>query len=473
MGDAMSPSRHRAQFTWYEFFAGGGMARLGLGDDWHCAFANEWSPEKAAAYRAHFGACPELKVEDVAKLSTADLPGQADLAWASFPCQDLSLAGSGAGLNGHRSGTFWPFWRLMEGLRSEDRKPKAIVLENVVGAITSHRGEDFAAILAGLAEAGYRFGPLVMDAARFVPQSRPRLFIVAIDAAAGIPGALARQAPDPSWHPRSLQTAHTVLPVELASKWIWWNIPLPPSMVPTFSSLIEPEPSGIAWHTPAYTRGLLSLMTEMHMSKVREVQEEEKLRVGTVYRRTRPVKVDGKPAGKTQRAEVRFDEISGCLRTPAGGSSRQTVLVVEGKRVRSRLLSPREAARLMGIPDEYPLPRRYNEAYHLCGDGVVVPVVAWLERHLLRPVLERLNSVQERRRPEDDEEVPADHAGKPEIDEADQALTLKGDSRQRQPEGEYLRDEETGDRTKLQELRHEDAALRRAVAQTDQCRQDI
>ncbi|MDQ6700028.1 MAG: DNA cytosine methyltransferase, partial [Acidobacteriota bacterium] len=81
---------NKTAFTWYEFFAGGGMGRLGLGEHWRCVFANEWSEKKAAAYRARFGACDELKIKDVAQLSTADLPGQADLAWASFPCQDLS-----------------------------------------------------------------------------------------------------------------------------------------------------------------------------------------------------------------------------------------------------------------------------------------------------------------------------------------------------------------------------------------------
>jgi DNA (cytosine-5)-methyltransferase 1 len=104
--------------------------------------------------------------------------------------------------------------------------------------------------------------------------------------------------------------------------------------------------------------------------------------VGTVYRRTRP---DGDGNG-VQRAEVRFDNISGCLRTPVGGSSRQTIMIVEGNRVRSRLLSSREAARLMGVPEDYPLPANYNEAYHLLGDGLVVPVVAWLGKHLLGPL---------------------------------------------------------------------------------------
>ena len=87
------------------------------------------------------------------------------------------------------------------------------------------------------------------------------------------------------------------------------------------------------------------------------------------------------------RAEIRFDDVAGCLRTPSGGSSRQTILVVDGDRVRSRLLCTREAARLMGLPESYKLPRAYNEAYHLVGDGVAVPVVRHLGQHLFEPLL--------------------------------------------------------------------------------------
>ncbi len=103
---------------------------------------------------------------------------------------------------------------------------------------------------------------------------------------------------------------------------------------------------------------------------------------GTVYRRTRN-RSDGVAR---QKAEVRFDQTAGCLRTPTGGSSRQTILLVHGDSVRSRLLSPREAARLMGVPEDYPLPERYNDAYHVFGDGPAVPAVAWLSRHLLAPL---------------------------------------------------------------------------------------
>jgi DNA (cytosine-5)-methyltransferase 1 len=138
----------------YEFFAGGGMARLGLGNHWTCRFSNDIDPKKVAAYRENFGGAPELLLKDVAKLSLRDLPDRADLVWASFPCQDLSLAGAGAGLDGERSVAFWPFWKLIRKLIADGRGPTIIALENVYGAITSHGGKDFAAIGSALSDAG-------------------------------------------------------------------------------------------------------------------------------------------------------------------------------------------------------------------------------------------------------------------------------------------------------------------------------
>ena len=95
-----------------------------------------------------------------------------------------------------------------------------------------------------------------------------------------------------------------------------------------------------------------------------------------------------------QRAEARFDEIAGCLRTPAGGSSRQIVLIVEGRSLRSRLMSARETARLMGLPEDYMLPGSYADAYHLTGDGVVVPAVRHLAQHVLEPALRGMGAAR-------------------------------------------------------------------------------
>lgn len=368
--------------TFYEFFAGGGMARAGLGKGWDCLLANDIDGKKAASYATNWGS-DHLKVEDVGRLGPTDVPGRADLAWASFPCQDLSLAGDYAGLKGERSGTFWLFWRLMKTLGAEQRWPSIIALENVCGALTSHGGKDFAAICGALADGGYRFGAIVMDAARFVPQSRPRLFIVAVQQDRTIPEALRWDQFDPHWHPANLVSAYEKLPELLKTAWVWWSLPVPPRRKTGFADIVEDEPQGVEWHNAAETRRLLGMMSSLNRKKVEQAKRMGRRMVGGVYRRTR-LDEDG---NRAQRAEIRFDDVAGCLRTPVGGSSRQTIMIVEGEKVRTRLLSPREAARLMGLPERYKLPENYNEAYHLAGDGVVVPVVRFLAARLLEPLL--------------------------------------------------------------------------------------
>ena len=107
--------------SFYEFFAGGGMARRGLGESWTCLFANDFDAKKAETYRANYPGHDVLRDGDVRAIKAEALPGRADLIWGSFPCQDLSLAGGGAGLKGERSGTFYPFWDIVKGLIADNR----------------------------------------------------------------------------------------------------------------------------------------------------------------------------------------------------------------------------------------------------------------------------------------------------------------------------------------------------------------
>lgn len=360
------------------------MARAGLGSGWKCLLANDISEKKAAAYADNWGS-DHLKVGDVYDLMPADLPERADLAWASFPCQDLSLAGNGAGLEGDRSGAFWGFWKLIKGLAQEGRKPPVVALENVYGTLTSHGGRDFEAIAKALVAEGYVFGAVVVDGVHFVPQSRPRLFIVGFDVKMHVPKGLWAERANPAWHPDAIIRAHNRLPKKLKDAWRWLSMPMPSERLQTLDDIIEPNPAGVRWHTEAETDRLLSLMTSVNRQKVMAAQESGRLHVGTIYKRTR----EG-----MQRAEVRFDGISGCLRTPGGGSSRQTIMIVDGPSIRSRLLSTREAARLMGLPDSYKLPLRYNDAYMLAGDGLVVPAVAHVARHIIEPILEARRATQ-------------------------------------------------------------------------------
>jgi DNA (cytosine-5)-methyltransferase 1 len=368
--------------SFYEFFAGGGMARAGLGLGWDCAFANEFDVKKTAIYQKNWLASDVLKVGDVGKLTPQDIQADADLVWASFPCQDLSLAGAGAGLKGGRSGTYWPFWRLMEALIDQGRAPKLIVLENVCGTLTSHEGKDFTTICSNYSKAGYRFGALIVDAVHFLPHSRARLFVVGIRKDLPIPDKLVSAAPG-LWHPRNLQDACNRLSAEVQKDLIWWNTALPAKRNTTFADLIEDEPENVGWHTAAETAKLLGMMSDINRKKLEEAKQAGRRMVGAVYKRTRRDEV----GRKVQRAEIRFDDVAGCLRTPAGGSSRQVIVIVDGKKVRSRLISPRETARLMGLPDSYHLPKNYNEAYHLTGDGVAVPVVRYLAHSIFEPLL--------------------------------------------------------------------------------------
>lgn len=374
-------------FSFLEFFAGGGMARAGLGEGWACRFANDFDPMKARAYAENWGS-DHLVCGDVAALTAAQLPGAADLAWASFPCQDLSLAGDYRGLGrpgdnqATRSGTFWAFWRLIEGLLREGRAPPLVVLENVAGILTANAGRDFTAVCEVLAGSGYRFGAVLMDARWFLPQSRPRVFIIAAHDSVPLPPGAVAGEPAQRWCTPALRAAQARLDPALQARWLWWAVPEPQASPARLGDLLEDEPADVPWHRPAETAKLLASMTEVNRAKVEAAKTAGRRMAGTLYRRTRPA-ADG---GRVVRAEVRFDGVAGCLRTPAGGSSRQKLLVVDGQTVRSRLMSGREAARLMGLPDSYRLPARYNDAYHLAGDGVAVPVVRHLAATLLEPL---------------------------------------------------------------------------------------
>lgn len=361
----------------FEFFAGGGLARLGLEPEFDCVFANDIDPAKAGAYRAAFGG-EHLREGDIWALSSADLPGQAALAWASFPCQDLSLAGARRGLAAPRSGAFWGFHRLMERLTAEGRAPHILALENVTGLLSSHGGADFAALLHALDTLGYRAGALEIDAALFTPQSRPRLFIVA---ARRVPPELASAGPSEPFHSPALRRVVARLPDAARKKFVWWRLEAPPKRNTRLADVLDDQPSGVSWNSGEQTARLLSQMSPGQRERLEALRETGRCEVGAVFRRIRI-----EHGERVQRAEARFDGLAGCLRTPAGGSSKQMLLFVEGAATRSRLVSPREAARLMGVPDHYPLPTGQTAALHLLGDGVCVPAVRWLSTHLLAPL---------------------------------------------------------------------------------------
>ena len=272
----------------------------------------------------------------------------------------------------------------MRDLKREGRAPKIIALENVLGALTSKGGADFTALCRALDSLGYRFGALTIDAAHFVPQSRPRLFLVALRDDFSPPADLTAPAPRAPFAAPALRRAVAGLPPALAEQWLWWRLPEPPrvqSLARSTASTTSPRTH--PGTSSEQTRAFIAAMSKASLRDLAAARAKGSRQVGALFRRTRP---DG-AGGTTVRAEARFDGLAGCLRTPAGGSSRQFLIEVEGEATRSRLLGAREAARLMGLPESYRLPTRRNDAYRLVGDGVAAPVVRFLSDHLLEPLL--------------------------------------------------------------------------------------
>lgn len=357
-----------------EFFAGIGLVRMGLeAAGFKVAWSNDIERDKRDMYLGHFGDQDghTFVLGDIADVVGSDMPTNLALAWASFPCTDLSLAGWRRGLRGRESSTFWHFTRVLEEMG--DGRPPVVALENVTGLATSHGGKDLAAAVAELNRLGYSVDILTLDARRFVPQSRPRLFIVgAIDPPADelVPNSELRpdwlQAPfsDPT-----LRTHRAALPAP------------PPLLTSGLSSVVERmAEDDDRWWGADRVSAFLSSLSEIQAKRLQALREGSDFSYRTAYRRTR----NGVPMW-----EVRADDISGCLRTARGGSSKQALVEAGKGQVRVRWMTPLEYARLMGA-GEYRLDGiRRNQALFGFGDAVCVPVVTWLAEHYLMPLVNK------------------------------------------------------------------------------------
>ena len=356
------------------------MVHAGLRAGWDCAFANDIDPMKCSVYGANWSR--DWLVEgDIAQVDPAQLRQPIDMYWASSPCQDFSLAGQGRGLAGARSGVFSEWVRLIKAAVCAGMAPKIIAFENVVGLLSRNGGADFSNVLRTLADLGYRVGALEIDAADFLPQSRPRLFVVGVRKGVEVTG-LTEQGPSGPYHTRKIQKFVQGMPADLKANWVWWRHDAPARRNIALAQIVDHAPD-TSWLTKDQIQHLISMMSKPSADRLKAARASGDVEIGMLYKRGRP----DESGLVRQRAEVRFDGLAGCLRTPAGGSSRQTVLFVKGRSIKARLLSTREVTLLMGLEAGFKMPERYNQAYHVAGDGVAVPIVRYLDAQLFQPIL--------------------------------------------------------------------------------------
>ena len=362
-----------------EFFAGIGLARLGMsraGID--VVWSNDIAPSKHAMFKRNFGELPghTFVIDDLGKLKREQLPQDIDLAWASFPCTDLSLAGGRAGLHrGIASSTFWHFIKALSKLGSS--RPSVIALENVTAFATSHAGRDISSAIRSLNGLGYSIDVLTIDARHFVPQSRPRLFLIGTNRPVTSTLATSPLRPDwlnPIFEDDTLITHRAFVPEP------------PKALTGGLADYLEAinDDDSRWWSSERVDAFTLSL-SDFQSERFNELRTASKTTVRTAYRRMRL---------GTPRWEMRSDGLSGCLRTASGGSSKQAVVTLGRGAIRIRWMTPREYAALMGAP-EFPVDGFSDQhAYSGFGDAVCAPVVEWLSNHYLAPLMREIADME-------------------------------------------------------------------------------
>ena len=302
-----------------EFFAGMGLMRSGLERvGVTTVFANDIDAKKAALYRANWGD-DVLVVDDIRNLAGDDIP-DAEVATASFPCVDMSLAGNLAGLGGRQSGLIVEFCRILAEMG--DRRPEAVIVENVLGFLTVNDGKDFARVVEILEGLSYAVDHIVVNASAFVPQSRARVFLL---------GTLGEYP----------------------------ALPEPPGAAQL--RLVDIASTDGDWWPPERRDAFLESLSALQRKRIDTWLDDPRVRCLGAYRRTR----NGRAVW-----EVRRDEIAGALRTTRGGSSRQALVRIGRGGFDVRWMDVSEYASLQG-------------AEALRYDAVCVPVIEWLGKNWL------------------------------------------------------------------------------------------
>lgn len=367
-----------ASRTAAEYFAGIGLVRMGLEPcGWQVVFANDISDKKYEMYKAFFpDADHHYKIGDIFDINPFSVPATI-LATCSFPCIDLSLAGNMNGISGKHSSAFWGFVNILKA--QGEAAPPIILLENVPGWLYSNKGEDFRLTIQSLNELGYTCDVFVLDALRFTPQSRQRVFLI------GTKLPVSRVNVDllihrpPFFAPKNLRKS---LAVNQDLAWFYSKLPTPPPLHKRgLSEIIEQmDETDSRWWQEDEVQRHFEMMSKAHRRMVEFLINSNQITYRTFYRRRR----EGQ-----QRAEVRPDDIAGCLRTAVGGSGKQFLIKAGNGRLRMRTMTPREYARLQGVPDTRPITVNGVQALTGFGDAVCVPAITWIAQHALNPLVEK------------------------------------------------------------------------------------
>lgn len=360
-----------------EYFAGIGLVRMGLeACGWQIAYANDFSEKKFSMYKDFFPNEDHYQIEDIFKVDSKSIPFTL-LSTCSFPCIDLSLAGNRDGIiNGKHSSAFWGFIDILKKQGSE--ASPIVMVENVPGWLTSNNGDDFRITVEALNKLGYSCDVFTLDARRFTPQSRLRVFLIGVREKTDDGFDLILQRPT-SFCPLIVKK-NLIKNKDLS--WFYNELGKPPELLRDgLHTIIEKmEENDKRWWTSDEVNRHISMMDKTHLERVKFLAQKNEISYRTFYRRKR---------NGIQRAEVRDDDIAGCLRTAIGGSGRQFLIKAGYGRISMRGLTPREYARLQGVPDKFPINVSTVQALTGFGDAVCVPAVTWIGENVINNLVKQ------------------------------------------------------------------------------------
>lgn len=322
---AAQPSPSLLPFTFIDLFAGIGGFRLGLQKaGGRCIFSCEWDAHAQKTYRAWFGETP---FGDIRELKPSDIPDH-DILAAGFPCQPFSIAGVSKkkslgrahGFKDITQGTL--FFHLATII--ENKRPPIVFLENVKNLLSHDQGRTFEVIENTMTSLDYLIFHKVIDAKAYVPQHRERIYIVCFDR-------------------------------KVFGAYVPFNFPSDPSANPqNVRSILEPTPD------PKYT------LSDHLWSYLKDYAEK--------HRR----KGNGFGFGLT--------DLDGIARTMSARYYKDgsEILIPQGKGKNPRRLTPLEAARIMGFPDELKIVVSDTQAYRQFGNAVVPTVVEAIGKEIVK-----------------------------------------------------------------------------------------
>ncbi|MGL5550602.1 MAG: DNA (cytosine-5-)-methyltransferase [Culicoidibacterales bacterium] len=389
-----------------ELFAGVGGFRVGLeaAGEWETVLANQWEPSRKAqdaaeCYQRNFGEVANLINDDINKLNKDEFP-DFTLLVGGFPCQNYSVAATGAkGIEGEKGVLWWDIYQTIKA-----KQPPFILLENVdrlLKSPTAQRGRDFGIMLRTLHDLGYGVEWRVINAADYgYAQKRRRTFIFGFHQSTKFYGKMQAETLVNIVKTEGVFATQFPINLEERSK----HKPQEYNLLDGYEDIVSVSDnfaatflnSGVMMNGSIYTREIIPAReTPVTLGEILETEAvDEKYFLGENLekwqylkgaKRINRVKPNGEPYVYSEGGMAfpdHLDQPGRTMLTSESSINRSTHVVIDKVTGKLRLITPVEAERLNGFPDNWTSGMTDRMRYFCMGNALVVPIITRFAQRL-------------------------------------------------------------------------------------------